>query len=482
MKILKYNIILFLFSLGVISCVNDDGVFEETPKRVDMQESIAIVSVLQQLRITGMVSEDDLCFRFTYPLNLGYNTGASIEVKNFGGFKEMVFNQTSGFNVSKIDFPFSVQLKSNEQIINVANEAQFNQLVSDCGFSTVRKDILDFLGTCFSLEYPIKLKDAARVQKDVSSEEQLRDFILNQGTAYQPDFIFPFELNRLQDPIGASTITSNFDLITFLKTCTATTPIDCPEGEFDITPFGGFNYIFDALDTDPLSSSYEWSINGVVIEELRDQKLVADYELLPGTYEICLKSDFSNDGCEPEVISCQNFVVDEICTPLSFTRNTDLLQSNDLLAPVTRWFVDGQEVLDITDSGLFLTELDLLDGFYEICLESVPDMECSEVRTFCDMVEIDFCPPPISFTFEPSTTLTFTFVADFPERDEEDYEWRVDNDTIERDGGSTPDSDNQLIYTFPSPGTYEVCMFKLNGPKCANPSPFLEFCETIIVP
>ena len=152
------------------------------------------------------------------------------------------------------------------------------------------------------------------------------------------------------------------------------------------------------------------------------------------------------------------------------------------MATETKWFIDGQELIGNTQSALILSNLSLPDGIYEICMESVPDAACSEVRTYCEMVEIDYC-YEVSFDFTTQTVNTYIFNGTITSSGGTSgpfiYEWYVNDMLIESDGPDFPNSDNQLMYTFPTPGTYEVCMRTDSGPSARCFAG--EFCRTIVI-
>jgi len=75
---------------------------------------------------------------------------------------------------------------------------------------------------------------------------------------------------------------------------------------------------------------------------------------------------------------------------------------------------------------------------------------------------------------QEGNTNGYNFFAEFENIDTIIYEWFIDGDFIELDGGQG--ADNTLFFEF-TPGTYEICI-KAETPDCPLGT---EFCLPLVV-
>ncbi len=486
MNVIKKIINILTLYFMAISCVGDDGLFEKEIASLNMTKSITIVTVLHNLRITEMANEEELCFRFDYPLSLGYNTGASISISDFKGFKEMVFSQTPSFNVSKINFPFTIRPASSDLSIEVTNEKQFNTLISECNFKTLRKEVDRSLNICFDYNYPITLLDTSDIPKNIPNQVALTTFLTNQGEDYQPHHEFPIEINILSTK-ETKKIHSYFELFNILNSCN-TIVENCPEATLVATSVTEDQNEFTFKTTTLPEASYEWYLNDQLLPDQTTSFYRAP-KFTPGDYEIRVIITYNREECIATTTSASVKVTAlEACPEISYMKTA--IDSVFLLAEISEpntddrsyiWLVDNVIIdpqtlnpnpNDQSDRALFLPGLE--DGTHEICVKS-KSIYCNSESIYCDKITVDYCPEP-TFTSKElgAATGTYLFEATFPERTSVVYKWVVDGVDIENDGGidSNLDSsalfDNKLEFTFDQPGTHSVCISVRNAQPCID--------------
>lgn len=128
---------------------------------------------------------------------------------------------------------------------------------------------------------------------------------------------------------------------------------------------------------------------------------------------------------------------------------------------------------DVADS----ITLTLPPGLNEICVYTATD-RCEDGVQVCTevFVEDDPC-PQLSFTTREENPSTYSFFADFPERDNIFYEWviLVNGDLLYSES-EPPGGDNTLFFQF-APGTYDICI-QTETPECPQG---IRYCEQLVV-
>ena len=126
-------LVLILVSIFVTSCVNDDSFFpDETGDRITT--SVSMVTLLNDLGTQDVTTpEDQLCFRFVYPLVLGYNNDASIRVDDYEGLLSVIASQSINFNITGIQFPIEIQFNNGaSDPIIIENENSLVNVLKEC--------------------------------------------------------------------------------------------------------------------------------------------------------------------------------------------------------------------------------------------------------------------------------------------------------------------------------------------------------------
>ncbi|MEP1032559.1 hypothetical protein [Ekhidna sp.] len=160
-------------------------------------------------------------------------------------------------------------------------------------------------------------------------------------------------------------------------------------------------------------------------------------------------------------------------------------QCFDLIYPITMLDIDSNQVVIDSQSAYFSFELE--QGFdkqpkfsYPIELLDYASNTNISVETPFELFEIfDTCEkcPQLFFRIDTVQVNRFLFVADFEQINDIAYDWYINDDKIETDGGAAQ-GDNRLIETFAS-GEYEICI-KTSLPEgdCFSGT---EYCQIISV-
>ncbi len=140
------------------------------------------------------------------------------------------------------------------------------------------------------------------------------------------------------------------------------------------------------------------------------------------------------------------------------------------------WFLNGNFIeLDGPGSnGDNILTIDFNEpGINEVCILA-ETANCPEGVTFCREIDVDFICPELFFTIEQQGPSLFNFIADFENIETTFYQWSIDNEFIEPDGGEA--GDNMLAFEF-SPGIFEICI-RTETPDCPTGT---TFCMELVV-
>ncbi|WP_299606966.1 hypothetical protein [uncultured Aquimarina sp.] len=484
-KIHTYSLRLLLISFAVLlsGCVNDDSFFPEENNN-NVVSSTSLVTVLTNFGSdNSFLSENEQCFRFVYPITLGYNTDSTITIDSYDGLVDVIASQGPNFNITGLQFPVSIVFKNTDVTVSLSNEASLFNVLSECEFDTVRDDFDQFFNSCFKFDYPITMFDNGGVEIEISSDEAFQAFYQSQGALYQPNFKFPITL-LVGANLESTTIDTYFGYYRIISTCETR----CPQLDFtsELTDTFNLGYRFEASFPDiETIGTYEWFIDGQFIEidgpnVQGDNLLLRDFDG-PGTYVVCIKAE--TPECPEGIEICKNIEVAEFCPDLnfSFEQEQGTLQYN-FTASFTgieeltyEWFVDN-EVAEQDGGGngdnVFVTEL--TPGVHQVCIKTTTP-SCPNGAEECREILVDPICPNLFFSFEQEGNTTgYNFTADFQDIGTVNYQWEIDGEIIEQDGG--PTGDNIFFFQF-DPGTYVVCI-RAETETCPQGT---QFCEEIVV-
>ncbi|MDY8137663.1 hypothetical protein [Aquimarina sp. 2201CG5-10] len=482
-RLITYFRVLLIVQLVLLnSCVNDDSFIPDNSGD-DITASTAVVSILNDFRAVDTSSlENELCFRFVYPIILGYNNDSTIRIDNFRGLIDVISSQSINFNITGLEFPIQIIYRNSDGPITIENETALISVLRECGFDTLRDELDKFSDRCFTFDYPITLLSQTNEEVTVDSAEEFDVFWQNQGVDYQPRFKFP--VNVLVAPNSTEVeINTYFGFYRIINNCEF-----CPQLGFtsEVTNNLELEYKFVASFPDlQLVDKYKWYINNEFIEEdgvgvQGDNMLVHSFNA-SGTYQVCMKADIAD--CPEMVVFCREIVIDSFCPDLFFefeqepeTLGYNFTASFNQITDVTyQWFLDNDMVeSDGGANGDNMLFLELTPGTHNICIRTEAT-SCPQGTEFCREVMVEPICPDLAFTIEQQgNTSSYDFIAAFSGIDTTPFEWLVDGMVVDNGGGAG--GNNTLTRQF-SPGTYTICI-RAESNTCPDGT---EFCEQLVV-
>ncbi len=472
-----------LFLVLLNSCVNDDSFFPEENTN-DVVSSAAVATILNNFDSdVNFPLENEQCFRFVYPITMGYNTDSTIRVESYDGLVDVISSQGVNFNITGLQFPVQIIFRDTDAEVSIANETALLNILRECEFDTVRDEFDQFFNQCFKFDYPVTLFNTNGNETMITSDEEFQIFYQNQGALYQPDFKFPVNVLVAPD-IESTAIDTYFSFFRIIESCERR----CPQLNFTFELIDRFNlgYRFEASFPDlEVIGSYSWFINGEFVEDdgpnnQGDNLLLRDFDT-PGVYEVCIKTE--TDTCPEGIEFCKRIEVPAFCPELFFefeqepgtlgyTFFSNFMGIDEL---TYQWFIDNQLIEEDGgangDNTLFS---DLSPGVHTVCIKTITP-SCPDGVEFCREIAVEpICPELFFMVEQEGDTPSYNFIAEFPDIDTITYEWFINGDFIEQDGGSG--ADNMLFFQF-EPGTYEICI-TAETPDCPNGT---QFCQELVV-
>lgn len=484
----NFNTYIRLYALLIMisffsSCVNDDSFLPEE-NTGNVISSTALVTVLNNFdSVANFPTENEQCFRFVYPITLGYNTDSTIRVESYDGLVDVISSQGANFNVTGLEFPINIIFKNTDVTISIINEIALLNVLSECEFDTIRDDFDQFFDGCFTFDYPVTLFNNAGEETEITTDDTFQTFYQEQGIAYQPSFKFP--LNVLVSPNFESTeIETYFGFYRLIESCESR----CPNLSFSFELTDQFNlgYQFTADFPDiEVVGTYDWFVDGQFIESdgpnnQGDNLLMRDFGS-SGTYEVCIKAETPN--CPEGIEFCKQIDVAEVCPELFF----DFEQEQGTLAYTFtssfsgieelgyQWYIDDQLIEeDGGANGDNILSSNLSPGVREVCIRTETP-SCPNGTEYCKEITVEPICPNLFFTLEQEgNTTSYNFTAEFGNIDTITYQWEIDGDVIEQDGGQS--GDNIFFFQF-DPGSYEICI-RTTTDTCPDGT---EFCEQLVI-
>jgi len=367
------------------SCVDDDLSFPDS-RATNIVSSVNVISMFNTIK-----KANDSCFTFKYPIDLGYNSDASIRVTDAQGMFDALASQSSNFNIVGIQYPIQIKFRAGNEFISVADEEDLVDVLAECEIPSLRRELAGLSDQCFGFNYPIRLFTIDNKETAINSFIEFKDFIASQGDTYQPIFVFPITVK--QDNSSQVVIIQNyFDLYQLLNTCT-----NCPDITFSseqVVAPGKYKFTPSIQDE---RAMYTWSIDGMKVGDFESR--MYQYDFLAningnepggqGEYEVCVK--VVTPDCTTGTTFCKRIAVRNPCPELLFSIDqegqttsynfiADFEGKNDI---VYSWLIDGVEKEQ--DGGpegnnRFFFQFD--PGTYEVCIfTETPD--CPAGVQFC---------------------------------------------------------------------------------------------------
>ncbi len=465
------------------SCVTDDSFFPEE-NTGNVISSAALVTVLNNFdTTTTFLSENEQCFRFVYPITLGYNTDSTIKIESYDGLVDVISSQGANFNVTGLEFPINIIFRNTDTMLSISNEVALLTVLSECQFDTIRDDFDQFFNGCFKFDYPITFFNMTGEETEITTDDAFRIFYQEQGTAYQPSFKFP--VNVLVSPnFESNTIETYFGFYRLIESCESR----CPSLSFtsDLTDQFNLGYQFtaDFPDIEEVGV-YDWFVGGQFIESdgpnnQGDNVLIRNFDS-PGTYEVCIKAETAD--CPEGITFCKQIEVTAFCPELFFdfeqeqgTLGYTFTSSFSNMEELNyQWYIDNELIEnDGGANGDNMLFSNLSPGEHVVCIRTETP-SCPNGAEFCKEIIVEPICPNLFFTIEQEgNTPSYNFTANFENIDTVTYQWEINGDIIEQDGGQ--EGDNMFFFQF-DPGTYEICI-RAETDTCPDGA---EFCEQLVI-
>ncbi|MEH6407281.1 MAG: hypothetical protein V7767_08380 [Leeuwenhoekiella sp.] len=157
-----------LLIITTFSC--SDEIIDEQPIVAEFITSNSLRTTFESLRgsdspilpttrdVKSADQTDQLCFQFVYPISLKYNDDSTVEIQDFETLLQVVLNETVNYHITAIGFPFKVTSNIDMTTHTIDTESQFTNLIEDCNYDKLKPvDVLNFVGNCFIVNYPISL-------------------------------------------------------------------------------------------------------------------------------------------------------------------------------------------------------------------------------------------------------------------------------------------------------------------------------------
>ncbi|QCK16934.1 hypothetical protein [Mangrovivirga cuniculi] len=283
---------------------------------------------------------------------------------------------------------------------------------------------------------------------------------------------------------------------------TSSDSTECPELHFtyEHDSFGVYVFTadFEGIDETP----FLWYVDGEPVGQIAVDSTsdTLYWQFNPGQHRVCIKAN--TDECS-ELTFCESITYDPInygCPNLSFTKNIISSRNYEFFAEISNpdtlawygWMVNGEIVESEGyqhDGDNYLNYIFESEGTYEVCLITETP-ECPESISYCENYTIQFDDTPndssgtvaecrdLRFSYaKDDNDSTYTFTADFQDRDSITYSWSV---YINGDyqGGKTRQAGSESGHTFTlyfqPDDDYVVCLKQVDG-DCDN----YQTCEEI---
>ncbi|TYP72860.1 hypothetical protein BD809_106110 [Aquimarina intermedia] len=458
-----------MLSLGVIvSCVNDDTTISTTNEPALYDQSIHLVSVLNDFsKNIAQQPETDQCFSFKYPIKLSYNTDATVELNSYAGLRTTITNQSDNFNIVGLVFPIEISFPENLATLKITSENEFLEVLNNCRIRSFRTEFNEFYNRCFDLDFPFSILQSNNQPTVINTSQEFNIFLQSQQTGFQPVFDFPITLIDKETQVKR-TVATYYEIYQTINSCPDIFEL-CPAYDFSVESTSSLELTSTFVRSNPTSiefSPYTWSVDGVAVKSdggASGNNLLEYSFSQPGFYTVCIESQ---EACLDATQFCKEIVVPEYCAPLSFISSqvTNSLEFNftadfaDRDALQYSWFIDGV-LIEANDGGLLgdnVFNFTFAPGSHTVCIEAV-SASCPQGMEYCEEIIVpEYCSLLSFVASQVPNSLDYTFTADFKDRDVQKYNWLINGVLIEADDGG-PTGDNLLNYTF-APGSYTVCI------------------------
>lgn len=156
---------------------------------------------------------NELCFQFEYPITVKYNTGDEVVISDFDELLKMILSETLESHITSIALPFNVNIQATGTVTTINDEAEFMQLVQDCGYDAIEYvDVIAKAESCFEINYPIDFTINSSLVSFDSEEEAQNYFIANYANLEMIALSYPVSIT-LNGELEEQIITDDYELI-----------------------------------------------------------------------------------------------------------------------------------------------------------------------------------------------------------------------------------------------------------------------------
>jgi hypothetical protein len=221
--------ILLVMVFAAFSCSDDDSLITEPEEatnpenNTELENSIALRATLENIKNEEQLERsaqenESLCFQFEYPIVLEYNNETTVTVDDYNNLLNLLLDETLAVHIVGIGFPFNIV--QNGQTQAIANEAEFQTLVTDCGYDMVSfEDVVVVTDDCFNINYPITVFVNEQSQTFNSQDEAQSFFLSYTEEIDAVGFDYPFGVTLVEDG-SVVTVNDDFELVFLIEeTC-----------------------------------------------------------------------------------------------------------------------------------------------------------------------------------------------------------------------------------------------------------------------
>ncbi|MEP1032558.1 hypothetical protein [Ekhidna sp.] len=249
---------------------------------------------------------------------------------------------------------------------------------------------------------------------------------------------------------------------------------ECLGLEFRSDMIDNYNYKFFADFEGIETIEYVWVVDGDVVKEepLTDNRTnFLEWDFEAGEHSVCIVAE--NDECG-EVSYCEEIVIENDCVEeVAFEAEQENHYTYYFYADFAakehikyKWYVND-DLVEVEIPGEEETDHKLIwqfdTGTHNVCI--VSDQDGCESVEYCETIEIEEVQcVELNYTAELTETDStdfYTFTADFAEKEDVTYIWKVFiNDDFQHQEVRHADSgdDHQFVWHFEPGVEYEVCL------------------------
>ncbi|GAA4276332.1 hypothetical protein [Aquimarina mytili] len=378
--------ITILVAVLLVGCVSDDQADFPNNSQINITSNAAVVSLLKNLvSETDALSEDQQCFKFNYPIVLGYNNDSNISIESYAGLLSTIAAQSSNFNITGVQFPIEITFRNTSARIRIENEQELLSLLTECGYTSLRDEFERLFRQCFTFDFPVTVLDSIKREVPITTDQEFDTFFNGQNKNYQPEFKFPLNLLVGSDAVSEQ-IQTYFDFYEVVDACPG-----CPSIRIDSSRVSNTMYRFIA-DFE-IKPEYElfWIVDQETFPFVEGENAITrgfDF----GLHKVCIKA--TSPDCLSGIEECKDitvcpelfFIAEQEGVTTTYTFAADFPEIQDV---PYKWLVNGE--FQENDGGpgadnMFTFQFEPGSN-NEVCILS-EITGCAEISKFCVQIEV----------------------------------------------------------------------------------------------